>query len=69
MQDKFEIGLDVIWAIVTGIVGAAVLGWGAISANSARIDNISDTLVQIREDTQYLRGRVDSLADREASDE
>lgn len=47
--------------VLTGMAVAAATVWGGIQANKSDIAAMRDSIELIREDTQYLRGRFDSL--------
>lgn len=61
IASKIEIGWEGLMTVLTGMAVAAATVWGGIQANKADIAAMRDSIELIREDTQYLRGRFDSL--------
>jgi hypothetical protein len=65
IASKIEIGWEGLVTVLTGIAVAAATVWGGIQANKSDIAAMRDSIELIREDTQYLRGRFDTLEDRD----
>lgn len=61
IASKIEIGWEGLMTVLTGMAVAAATVWGGIQANKSDIAAMRDSIELIREDTQYLRGRFDSL--------
>lgn len=65
MIDKIEIGWDAVAAGVTAIVAGTAFIMTAVTSNTTRIAAQGETILLIRQDTQYLRDRLDRLIEEE----
>lgn len=67
--DRIEVGWEAVSGLLLAMAAASVTLWGTVQSNKADISSMRSTMEMIREDTQYLRGRLDGIADRNPVDE
>lgn len=59
MAGRIEIGWEALAAIFTAGISAAAVTWGTITHTQAQVAAMGDTIQIIREDTLYMRDRLD----------
>lgn len=60
---KIEMGLEAFLGAIATAASAVAVTWGAIIHTQVQVAATRDTIELIREDTQYLRDRIDRISD------